>query len=194
MPWRCKEELIFNLAPVTYTTVSANAFLKKMVQLITLIAFTFGQPPVTVDQKFIDKNFDLIDDFEKNKKVFRSDTFDLAGHSTEGGELIAFHGKDRDYLVFDIWLFGETGKIHATYWTDKDLNFKIVRRTDFKYDKPYYEKGYKVSETTEYLSYADNSVRRYSGDQKELNDSTDEKKMEAENFFKEITKDLKIGK
>ena len=166
-----------------------------MLQLLTLIILTFGQQLVSVDQKFIDKNFTLIDDFEKNQKVFRPDTFNLADQSTEGGELIAFHNKDRDYLVFDIWLFGETGKIHATYWTDKNLNFKIIKRTDFKYDKPYYEKGYKVTEMTEYLSYSDNSVRRYNADKKELKDSAaDEKKVESENIFKETTKDLKLVK
>lgn len=166
-----------------------------MIQLITLLVFTLVQQPVPVNQKFIDKNFDLIDDFEKNRKTFLPDTFDLAGHSAEGGALIVFHSKDRDYLVFDIWLLGETGKVHATYWTDKNLNFKIVKRTDFKYDKPFYEKGYQVTETTEYLSYSDNSVRHYSADKKELKGlTTGEKKTECENFFKQITKDLKIVK
>lgn len=166
-----------------------------MVQLLIFIFFTFGQSLVFVDQKFIDDNFTLIDDFEKNMKVFRQDTFNLKNHSTEGGELIAFSSKDRDYLVFDIWLFGESGKIHATYWTDKDLNFKIIKRTYFKYDKPFYEKRYKMAERTEYLSYSGNSVRSYSVDKKELKDSvTAEKKAESEDFFKALTKDLKIVK
>jgi len=166
-----------------------------MLQLITLIILTLGQQLDSVEQKVVDKNFALIEDFEKNQKTFRADTFDLVGQSTDGGQLIAYHKKDRDYLVIDIWLFGEIGKIHATYWTDKDINFKMVKRTDFNYDKPYYEKGYKVTETTEYLSYQDNSVRRYSGDKKELKDSlADEKKIESENFFKVVTKDLKISK
>jgi hypothetical protein len=166
-----------------------------MLQLITIIVLTLGQQHDSVDQKFVDKNFLLVDDFEKDQKTFRSDTFDLVGKSTDGGQLIAYHKKDKDYLVLDIWLFGETGKIHATYWTDKDMNFRIVKRTDFKYDKPYYEKDYKVTETTEYLSYADNSVRRYSADKRELKDSLAyEKNIETENFFKSVTEDLKIVK
>lgn len=165
-----------------------------MLQLIISIITILGQQHTPVYQKFIDKNFALVDDFGKNESVFRADTFDLIDQSTDGGKLIAYHTKDRDYLVFDIWLFGETGKIHATYWTDKKLNFKIIRRTDFKYDKPYYEKGYRVTETTEYLSYSNNSVRRYSVDQKELKDPAEEKKIECENFFKDVTKDLKIVK
>jgi hypothetical protein len=159
------------------------------------MTLAFGQQHVSVDQELTDKNFALVEDFEKNQIFFSADTFDLANQSTEGGELIVFHRRDPDYLVFDIWLFGETGKIHATYWTDRDGNIKIVKRTNFKYNKPHYEKGYTATETTEYLSYTEGSVKRYSADKKELNDSmTNEKKVERETFFKDVTKDLKFVK
>lgn len=158
-----------------------------------MISVSFGQP-VIFDQVTSDKNFNLIEDFEKDKGAFRSDEFDLSCHSTEGGQLTAFHNKDKAYLVFDIWIYGETGKIHATYWTDKNLNFKIVKRTDFKYDKPFYEKDFKVTETTEYLSYHSDRMRLYDSERKDLSNSlTIEKKKEYEEFFQEITKDLKIG-
>lgn len=165
-----------------------------MLQLITLIILTFGQQNDYVDQEVVDKNFTLIEDFEKSQALFSSDTFDLVGHSTDGGELIAFHDKSKDYFVFDIWLFGESGKIHATYWTDKKLNFKIFRRTDFKYDKPYYEMGYSMTEVTEYISYSNNSVRRYTAEKKELKDKANEKQIEGEDFFKAMTRDLKLVK
>jgi hypothetical protein len=166
-----------------------------MLQIITLIILAFGLQPISVDKESVDENFALIEDFEKNRKVFRADTFDLAGQSTEGGELIAFHSNERDYLVFDIWLFGEMGKIHAIYWTDRNLNFRIIKRVDFKYDKPFYEEGYKVTETTEYLSYSDTSVRLYNRAKTELeNGRANGQKMKWENFFNEITKDLKIVK
>jgi len=142
-----------------------------------------------------DKNFSLIEDFEKNKNTFRPDTFDLNNHSTDGGRLIAFHTKDKDYLVFDIWLFGETGKIHSTYWTDRKLNFKIIKRTDFAYDKPYYEKGYKTTETTEFYSYLDNSFVRYNSDKQEIKTSDNaESEMKVKTFFVDITKDIEIVK
>lgn len=160
--------------------------------IITMIVFTLGQQLGAVEQNVVDRNFALIEDFEKNQQTFRRDTFDLVGHS-DGGQLVAYHKRDPTYLVFDIWLFGETGKIHATYWTDRDINFKIVKRTDFKYDKPYYEIDYKVTETAEYLSYTDKSVIRYNSDKREIKDSlADKKKIESEDFFKAITKDLKI--
>src|SRR5690606_31012618 len=43
--------------------------------------------------------FHLIEDFEKHRNTFESDTFDLYEHSTDGGELISFHTKDKDYRV-----------------------------------------------------------------------------------------------
>jgi hypothetical protein len=98
-----------------------------MIQLITfLIAITIRQP-FSVDQRTPDKNFDLIEDFHKDKAIFRADKFDLAGQSVEGGQLVAFHHKDKAYLVMDIWIFGEMGKVNATYWMDKNLNFLIVK-------------------------------------------------------------------
>jgi hypothetical protein len=166
-----------------------------MVQLIILmILVSFGQP-TSVDKVTSDKNFDLIEDFEKNKAMFRTDEFDLSGHSTEGGQLIAFHNKDKSYLVVDIWILGELGKINATYWTDKNLNFLIVKKTSFEYDKPFYEKDFKTTETTNYLSYNSEKVKSYDGEKKELSDSlTIEMKSEYEEFFKDVTKGLKIVK
>jgi hypothetical protein len=166
-----------------------------MIHLITfLISITIGQPFV-VDQRTPDKNFDLIEDFQKDKAVFRTDKFNLAGQSTEGGELVAFHHKDKAYVVVDIWIFGEMGKINATYWTDKNLNFLIVNRTDFTYDKPFYEKDFKVKETNTFLSYNSDKVRSYDNERKELSDSqTTEMKKEYEEFFEDVTKGLKIVK
>jgi hypothetical protein len=157
-----------------------------------MIAISFAQP-VTLDKVTSDKNFNFIDDFEKNKATFASEKFDLWGHSSEGGQLIAFHNKEKTYLVVDIWIFGELGKINATYWTDKDLNFIIVKRIDFEYDKPFYEKDFKATETTKYLSYNSNKVKSYNGERKELSDLlTIEMKKECEEFFKDVTKGLKI--
>lgn len=142
-----------------------------------------------------DKNFSLIEDFEKSKHTFRPDTFDLNNLSTDGGQLIAYHTKDKDYLVLDIWLFGETGKVHTMYWTDRNLNLKIVRRADFVYDKPYYEKGYKTVETTEFFSYTDKSFKRYNSDGQEINESDNGKQeKKVRDLLTDISKDVKIIK
>lgn len=150
---------------------------------------------ILTTQNLTDKNFNLIEDFEKTKNTFRQDTFDLNLQSTEGGQLIVFHTADKDYLVLDIKLFGETGKIHATYWTDRELNIKIAKWTDFDYDKPYYENDYKISETTEFYSFLDNSFMRYNSDKQEIKKSDNsEIEMEIKNFFVDITKDIEIIK
>lgn len=164
-----------------------------MIHLITfLISLTVGQPFV-VDQGAPDKNFDLIEDFQNDKAAFRRDEFDLAGQSTERGQLVAFHHKGKAYLVVDIWIFGEMGKINATYWTDKNLSFLIVKRTYFAYDRPFYEKDLKVTEAATYLSYHSDKVKSYDNERRELSDSqTTEIKQEFEEFFKDVTKDLKI--
>jgi len=141
-----------------------------------------------------DKNFILIEDFEETKNTFRPDTFELYDQSTDGGQLIAFHTKDKDYLVLDIWLFGETQK-NTTYWTDKHLSLKIVKQTNYVYDKPYYEEGYKTKETTEFYSYLDDSCKIYDAEREEIKDSdnsTKEKKIR--DFFTDVTKDIQIIK
>jgi hypothetical protein len=152
--------------------------------------------PVTLTtDKHPDKNFSLIEDFEKSKGMFRPDTFELFDHSTDGGQLIAYHTKDKDYLVLDIWLFGETGKTHSTYWTDRKLNFKIVKRTDFAYDRPYYEKDYKITETTEFYSYSGNSFIRYNSNKQEIkNPDNVESEKKIKDFFVDITKEIEIIK
>jgi hypothetical protein len=166
-----------------------------MKQLITfLISITVGQFFIN-DQTTPDKNFNLINDFQHHKSIFRTDKFDLAGQSTEGGELVVFHHKDKVYVVVDIWIFGEMGKINATYWMDKSLNFLIVKRIDFTYDKPFYEKDFKVKEMTTFLSFNSDKVKGYDNVRKELDDSqTTKMKKEYEEFFTEVTKGLKIVK
>mgnify|MGYP000737028932 CR=1 FL=1 len=166
-----------------------------MKQFTFLLILCLGQTSLLPQDKRTDTNFRLIEDFEKHKSTFQSDTFELYDHSTDGGQLIAYYAKDKEYRVFDIWLFGETGKLHATYWTDNDLKIKIIKRTNFDYDKPYYEKGYKVTETMEYLSHEDNSVKRYNRDKRELNDGlSDTKASEGQTFFDDIIKDVNIMK
>jgi hypothetical protein len=166
-----------------------------MIPLTTFLISIFIGVSSAFGQRTVDKNFALIRDFQDDKGLFRADKFDLAGQSSEGGELVAFHHKDKAYMVIDIWIYGEMGKINATYWADKKLNFLIVKRTDFAYDRPFYEKDFKVKETTTFLSYTPDKARGYDNERKELSDSrTNEMKKEYEDFFADVTKGLKIVK
>jgi hypothetical protein len=121
------------------------------------------------------KNFELIEDFEQNKTTFTKDSFDIFELSTDGGQLTTFRNNDKDYVVLDVWLFGEIGKVHATYWTDKQLTTKLVKRTYFEYDKPYYEKDFKIEETTEYYSFVGIHFQIYDSMRNEIRKPDDPK-------------------
>jgi hypothetical protein len=166
-----------------------------MTEFMIFIFGIFGCSQQLADQNLFDKNFALIDDFEQNREKFTQDKYDLMDYSTDGGELISYHAKEKDYLVFDVWLFGETGKTHSTYWTDKKFNFKIIRTTRFDYDKPYYEGDYKVTETLHFLSYAGTSVKLYNSEKKEWDPAlAPEMKDRKEELFRDLVKDLKLKK
>lgn len=154
---------------------------------------TYTDKSITT-QKTSDRNFDLISDFDANRGLFRPDTFQLSEQSTDGGELIAFHTKDRDYIVLDAWIYGETGKLHATFWTDMDLNIRIAQRTLYRYDRPYYESGFKTEETTEYFSFVDNNFRAYDKQRIDITDELDRKRIEVQNLFMDLAKEAKIVK
>jgi hypothetical protein len=164
-----------------------------VLQLICLLPLAWNQPNVATVSTG-DGVFELVDDFDRSKTIFRADTFDLEGYSTDGGTLIAYHSNERSYLVFDVWLFGETGGSHTTYWTDKDLRFKVIKTTKNVYDKPYYKAGYKVTQDTEFYVYG-NGVERYDESRKIKSQSGKESTASAaEKLFFAIATDLKLRK
>jgi len=145
------------------------------------------------------KDFELLQDFKKNKAEFGTpDSFELNDHSSDGGELKVFHDKDFDYIVFDFWLYGETGKLNYTYWTDKNgnLEFKFVKKLNFVYDKPYYEENFKIDSTINYLSYSGKKIRMFDLNRNEIQKAEliDSTKNELESFFKDVTKGIEIIK
>lgn len=141
------------------------------------------------------KNFDLISDFEKNKGTFNSDTFDLMNHSTEGGEIVVFHTSEKEYLVIDIWLYGEMGKQNTKFWTDNDFEFKVVKETNYDYDRPMYEPDFKITETTYFYSYSDSTFKIFDQGKSLIQDSLYlERRKEIEEFFTEMTKEIEIVK
>src|SRR3989339_214328 len=120
------------------------------------------------------KNFDLISDFEKNKGTFNSDTFDLMNHSTEGGEI---------------------GKQNTKFWTDNDFEFKVVKETNYDYDRPMYEPDFKITETTYFYSYSDSTFKIFDQGKSLIQDSLYlERRKEIEEFFTEMTKEIEIVK
>ena len=144
-------------------------------------------------------DFELLQDFEKNTAEFGTpDTFELNDHSADGGELKVFHNKDFDYIVYDFWLYGETGKLNYTYWTEKNGNmeFKFVKQLKYEYDKPYYEEDYKTDSIIRYLSYSDSKTKLFDINKTEITESEqiEKSKSELESFFRDVTKGIEIVK
>ena len=145
------------------------------------------------------KDFELLQDFEKNKAEFGTpDTFELNEDLIEGGELKVYHDKDFDYVVMDFWLYGETGKLNYTYWTEKDgkMKFKFVKQVKYKYDKPFNQKNIKIDTTIYYLSYSELKKKLFDINQTEIRKEKliDSINTEVESFFKEVTKGIEIVK
>lgn len=141
-------------------------------------------------------DFKLIQNFEENKGKFKTDTIELNDHSTDGGELKIFRNNKSDYIVLDFWLYGETGRLNYTYWTDKNFDFKIVKKLNYEYDKPYYMDGFKTDSTIYYLSYSDSKNKLFNINKSEITNEKliDSTKMELESFFNDVTKGIDIIK
>jgi hypothetical protein len=144
------------------------------------------------------KDFELIKDFEKNKAELRTDIFELNDHSADGGELKVFHDKNFDYVVYDFWLYGETGKLNYTYWTKKNrkLVFKFIKQLKYEYDKPYYVEGYKTDSTVRYLSYSDSKTKLFDINRMEITkaEQIEKSKTELELFFRDVIKGVELIK
>src|SRR5690606_37119734 len=155
---------------------------------------TDTKPEIETDSEIND--FDLLENFRSNKRKFNSDTLEILDHSTDGGELIVYHDNEFDYVVMDFWLYGETGKLNYTYWTDNNFKPRFVKKTDYEYDKPYYEEGFKIDSITKYLTYSQPNYRLFDSDKKEITDRelVGSTKRELEKFYKDITQEIEIIK
>ena len=101
-----------------------------------------------------------------------------------------------NYLVLDFWLYGETGKLNYTYWTDKELKFKFIKQVKYKYDKPYYEVNFKIDTNTNYMSYLNPEIKLFDKDKNEITDKRmiDTKEKELKSFFNDVTRGIEIIK
>ena len=150
----------------------------------------------TFEKSTILSDFDLIQNFETELMEFNTDTFILSEHSTDGGELIVFHTNKLNYIVLDFWLYGESGKLNYTYWTNKELKFKFIKQVKYEYDKPYYEENFKIDTITNYISYLNTETKLYDKNKNEINNEVliEIKKKELESFFVDVTKGIEIMK
>lgn len=119
----------------------------KNFPFLFIVIFLFSCQEKTEDK------FPIIKEFDANKKLYKIDTIQLENISTEGGELILYFDKENEKSVLDFYVYGETGKLNYTYFTEKDFKYQFVIKKDYKYDKPITEKNLKVDSTINYINF-----------------------------------------
>ena len=116
--------------------------------------------------------------------------------STEGGELVIFSSDEKEYRVFDFWLYGETGKLNYTYWTNKANEFLFTRRVTYNYDRPYYEEGFQIDTLIHYLSFGRNANTLYGKNGHKIlsKQETEAAIADIASFFDELTATIEVPK
>jgi len=159
-----------------------------MVEAIILLFLMF-----TID-KGNNQNFSLVDDFNRSFKVFKTDTLKIQNPAFSDGQMIVFHAINKDYLVFRIKTHLKSQEIHATYWTDRDVNIKIMERTEYYINKENVFEP-QITELTVYYSYIEGKVEKYSRDRKQISGSFHREGQEkVKDFFKMMTDGLNLSK
>jgi hypothetical protein len=86
--------------------------------------------------------------------------------------------------------------LNNTYWTDNEFRLKFVRNTEFKYDKPFYEEGYKIDSVISFLFFQSQEIKMFDNNRNEINSKSlvESKAKEMELFFSDMTKGIQILK
>jgi len=132
--------------------------MKKYLSLLSLISFiacnnkTDKKPEEAVSSNAIDtivvinNALHYADDVSNNTASFVRDSVSLEGLSTEGGEMIVYK-KDSLVKLLEVKNYGEMGQNEEKIWlSDKEPALQYLK--DINYDKPMYEPGSKISNTT----------------------------------------------
>lgn len=146
-------------------------------------------------QKKHENKFPTIEEFNTTKKDYKIDTIELENISSEGGELISYHNNSNK-LCLDFFIYGETGKLNYTYFTDEKLNIHFAIKRDYKYDRSITDENLKIDSTVNFISY-ENSPKLYDKDGNEIVDEKlqDSLSLEMKEFLKQImTNNVKINK
>lgn len=142
----------------------------------------------------IDDRFPIVSKFNVSKDQYNRDTINLEGLSLEGGELIVYD-KNSDTLVLDFFLYGETGKLNYTYFTNRNFEYKFVIKRDYVYNGLITDADIKIDSTIYFL---DNEIipKLYNENTVEVNDpkKVDSIIHEINHFFKDSAKYIKINK
>lgn len=93
------------------------------------------------------------DEISNNLSLFVRDSVSLEGLSTEGGEMIVYKTKDSYAKLLEAKNYGEMGQNEEKIWL-RDDQPALQYLKDINYDKPMYQEGSKISNTTiTYMAY-----------------------------------------
>lgn len=147
-----------------------------------------------IRQKSPLRGFALLNDFEDNKSTFTRDSLPMDDFSTEGGDLVIYNAATKKYRVFDFWLYGESGRLHYTYWTDPMNKFLFVKRETINFDKPYYENGVNTDTLVHYFSYDSGLNTLYGKSKQEIKNPEKREAIKGDiaSFFYELTATVEL--
>ncbi|WKW46022.1 hypothetical protein P3875_09560 [Myroides sp. JBRI-B21084] len=141
-----------------------------------------------------DDKFPIISKFKESKDQYSRDTINLEELSSEGGELIVYYKKS-DTLVLDFFLYGETGKLNYTYFTNSKFEYKFVIKRDYTYHGLITDIDIKIDSTIYYIEN-ETIPKIYNKNAVEIKDlkKVDSIKSVADDFFKNTAKYIKVIK
>ena len=155
--------------------------MKNYILIFSIILFNSCEKKAT-------DNFTILSEFNQTKNQYSVDSTALENVSSEGGEIICYHNNS-DKLVFDFFIYGETGKLNYTYFTDKSLNYQFVVKRNYEYDRPIIEKNMKIDSTINYINHKPNKIL-YDQNSNEIKDikKLNNTLSELDSFFKNTFK------
>jgi len=151
--------------------------------ILFLAAFLMQRPFIYGQAK--DENFSLLDDFEKNKSLFKRDTFSLPEISNDGGRVVAYSAPEQNYKVFGLQLFGQPGKLHYLFVTDKDSNLKLVKELEYEYHKPGENNDYEVVKKVTFYTF-DHAFTAYNADRVPIKENDTNKPQKIKKLFQQV--------
>lgn len=132
------------------------------------------------------EHFALLDDFEKSKNSFKRDSFSLPEISNDGGRVVAYSAPEKKYKVFSLQLFGQPGKLHYLFVTDKDSNLKLVKQLEYEYHKPGEKNDYEPVNKLMFYTFDQKSFNVYDANRTLIKDSDGNKREKIEKLFQQV--------
>jgi len=145
----------------------------------------FLMPHRVVHGQAKNENFSLLDDFEKNKNSFKRDTFSLPEISNDGGQVVTFNAPEKKVKVFALQLFGQPGKLHYLFVTDKDSNLKLVEQMEYEYHKTGGKDNYEVVKKITFYLFDGISLNVYDEDRTLIKENDAKKREKIEKLFQQ---------